>query len=180
MPYVVNICMSDDIHDHTTTTKRTKRTEHQYQSQKMVSYPDDDEQLVTSTVPFLQGVALEYKSTLDILMSYFHGVDYAREREYTKGELRALTPDDVVAWMNVKAFDDPDPSLDANPTEFHSSSLEFWKKTLSFFMPDRLTALVSGRNEGNPTRSIEVNSLIRRVKKKEVRKQGRLCRSNVH
>jgi hypothetical protein len=50
----------------------------------MVSYPDDDE-LVTSTVPPLQGVALEYKSTLD------------REREYTKGELRALTPDDVVA-----------------------------------------------------------------------------------
>jgi hypothetical protein len=30
----------------------------------------------------------------------------------------------------------------------------------------------SGRNEENPTRSIEVNNLIKRVKKKEVRKQG--------
>ena len=40
-------------------------------------------------------------------------------------------------------------------------------------MPDRLTAWVSVSNEGNPTRSIEVNSLIRRVKKKEARKQGK-------
>ena len=138
----------------------------------MVAYADDDE-LATSTVPPLQGVALEYKSSLDSLMSYFHGVDNGKEGQYTKGELRALTPDDVVAWMNVKTFDDPDPPLDANPTECRSSSLEFWKKALSFFMPDRLTAWVSGRNEGNPTRSIEVNSLIRRVKKKEVRKQGK-------
>jgi hypothetical protein len=140
----------------------------------MVSYPDDADELVTSTVLPLQGVALEYKSTLDSLMSYFHGVDYAREREYTKGVLRALTPDDIVAWMNVKTFDNPDPPLDANPTECRSSSLEFWKKALSIFMPDRLTAWVSGRtNEGNPIRSIEVHSLIRRVKKKEVRKQDK-------
>ena len=40
----------------------------------MVSYADDDE-LATSTVPPLQGVALEYKSSLDSLMSYFHGAD---------------------------------------------------------------------------------------------------------
>ena len=31
---------------------------------------------------------------------------------------------------------------------------------------------VSGREEGNPKRSTDVNNLIRRVKKKEVRKQG--------
>jgi hypothetical protein len=30
----------------------------------------------------------------------------------------------------------------------------------------------TGRNEGNPTHSIEINNLIKRVKKKEVRKQG--------
>jgi hypothetical protein len=28
------------------------------------------------------------------------------------------------------------------------------------------------REEGNPTRSIEINDLIKQVKKKEVRKQG--------
>ena len=41
-------------------------------------------------------------------------------------------------------------------------------------MPDCLTVCVLGRNKGNPTRSsIEVHSLVRRVKKKEVRKQGK-------
>jgi hypothetical protein len=44
-------------------------------------------------------------------------------------------------------------------------------------MPDRLVVWVSGRNEGNPTRSIEVNSLIKRIKKKEVRKQGVLSKA---
>ena len=39
-------------------------------------------------------------------------------------------------------------------------------------MPNRLIVWTSGRNEGNPTRSIDVNNLIKRVKKKEVRKQG--------
>ncbi len=54
-----------------------------------MSYADDDE-LATSTVPLLQGVALEYKSSLDSLMSFFHRVDYGKECQYIKGELQAL------------------------------------------------------------------------------------------
>jgi hypothetical protein len=74
--------------------------------------------------------------------------------------------------MNLKAFGVTDPPVDANPTLARSNSLAFWKKAISFFMPNRLIAWTSGRNEGNPTRSIDVNNLIKRVKKKEVRKQG--------
>jgi hypothetical protein len=40
------------------------------------------------------------------------------------------------------------------------------------FMPNRLIVWVSGREEGNPMSSIEMNNQIKRVKKKEVRKQG--------
>jgi hypothetical protein len=50
--------------------------------------------------------------------------------------------------------------------------LEFWKKAISFFMPNRLVPWNATRIEGNPTKNIDVNDLIRRVKKKEVRKQG--------
>jgi hypothetical protein len=53
--------------------------------------------------------------------------------------------------MNVKTFDNPDPPLDANPTECRCCSLKFWKKALPFFMPDHLIAWVLGCNEGNPT-----------------------------
>ena len=76
--------------------------------------------------------------------------------------------------MNIKTFGTPNPTNDVNPTECRSSSLEYWKKAISFFMPNRLIVWVSDRKEGNPTRrSIEVNNLIKCVKKKEVRKQGR-------
>ena len=133
---------------------------------------DDDHEPVASTIPPLQGVAVQYKVTLDHLMSFVHGIDYGRDHTYTKGELRALTPLDVLRWMNVKTFGDPDPAVDANPTSARSNSLEYYKKAISHFMPNRLIAWVSGRNEGNPTRSVEINNLIKRVRKKEVRKQG--------
>ena len=50
------------------------------------------------------------------------------------------------------------------------SSLEFWKKAISFFRVIPWNSSTS--QEGNPTKSIVVNNLIKRVKKKEVRKQG--------
>ena len=64
------------------------------------------------------------------------------------------------------------PGVDANPISARSSSLQYWKKAISFFHPNRLMVWSDGRQEGNPTRSIEINNLIKRVKKKEVRKQG--------
>ena len=73
----------------------------------------------------------------------------------------------------MKTFGIANPGIDANPISARSNSLTYWKKAILFFHPDRLMEWSSGRNEGNPTRSIEVNNLIKRVKKKEVRrKQG--------
>ena len=51
------------------------------------------------------------------------------------------------------------------------ATLGFDKKAISFFMPNREKWSVT-RAEGNPTQSQEVNALIKRVKKKEARKQG--------
>jgi hypothetical protein len=39
-------------------------------------------------------------------------------------------------------------------------------------MPNRLIPWSTSRSEGNPTRSNEINDLLKRVKRKEVRKQG--------
>jgi hypothetical protein len=136
------------------------------------SYPDNDVVFTSTRMPH-QGVAVQYKLALDSLLSFFHNSSYKRTRTYTKGELRALTHDDVVRWMNVKAFGVPDPPSDANPTFARSNLLAYWKKAISFFMPDRLVVWVSSRTEGNPTWSVEVNSLIIRIKKKEV--QSKVC-----
>lgn len=133
----------------------------------MIQHYIDNDEISPSTMPPLQGVAKQYKGTLDSLMSFVHGRAYGQGKTYTKGELRALTPKDVVRWMNLKAFGITDPPADANPTLARSNSLAYWKKAISFFMPNRLIVWVSGRNEGNPTRSVEVNSLIKRVKKRK-------------
>ena len=121
---------------------------------------------------FLGGTGKLYKSTLDNLMSYIRGREFARDYVYTDEELCTLTPTNILQWMNVKTFGTPNPPVDANPISARSSSLQYWKKAISFFHPNRLMEWSSGRNEGNPTRSIEINNLIKRVKKKEVRKQG--------
>ena len=95
------------------------------------SYPDDDEVFTSTRMP-LQGVAVQYKSALDSLLSFVHDSSYERTKTYTKGELRALTPDDVVRWMNVKAFGVPDPPSEANPTFARSNLLAYWKKAYRF------------------------------------------------
>ena len=45
-----------------------------------------------------------------------------------------------------------------------------WRRALD--VCENVWTWVSGREEGNPTRSTDVNNLIQRVKKKEVGKQG--------
>jgi hypothetical protein len=72
--------------------------------------------------------------------------------------------------MCQKAYGTPEP--DANPTQAQLSSLHYWKKAISYYMLNRLMPWNAISGQGNPTRSIEVNTLIKKVKKKEVRKEG--------
>eukprot|EP00957_Ditylum_brightwellii_P189434 14418576-Ditylum_brightwellii.AAC.1 len=58
-------------------------------------------------------------------------------------------------------------SLEDNPTFGQSSSLEYYKKALSFFMPCQLEVWNVTTKSSNPTRSVDVNNLIKAVRKKE-------------
>jgi hypothetical protein len=53
-----------------------------------------------------------------------------------------------------------------------ADTLAFWKKAVSLHMPDCLHGWRSGSNDGNPTKSAEMNDFIKRVKKLQIRKQG--------
>ncbi len=67
---------------------------------------------------------------------------------------------------------DPGPNTAIRPL-VHANTLAFWKKVISFHMPDHLHAgWRSGSNDGNPTKSAEMNDFIKRIKKLESRKQG--------
>ena len=99
------------------------------------------------------------------------GSKYPSENVHTMEVLAAITPNDVLRYMNLKTFGTTEPAGDANPISARANSLAMDKKAISYFMPNRDMWSVT-RTEGNPTRSALVNGLIKRVKKKEARKQG--------
>ena len=65
--------------------------------------------------------------------------------------------------MNMKAFGTANPEPEAKLIGAGSSSLEFMKKALSFYMPNNKENWDGERNHGNPTRSQPVKSLMQRV-----------------
>ena len=72
--------------------------------------------------------------------------------------------------MRFKVYGKADPDVNDMPTQGRLSSLEFTKKAISQFMPDKLQSWLIRRQDGNPTQSVAVNDLIKLVKKKEVQK----------
>jgi hypothetical protein len=98
---------------------------------------------------------------------------YAKDHEFSTGELATLTPEHIYRWMFTKVCGMPDPTPEDNPTHGRASSLtRYYKKAISYFMPNKLMPWNEISREGNPTRSTDVNDLIKAVMKKEVRKQG--------
>lgn len=73
----------------------------------------------------------------------------------------------------MKVYGIPNPTENDNSTVGRSSSIEYIKKAISFFMPNKLVAWNVETETGNPTKSVLVNELIKVVKKKEVRKEGK-------
>lgn len=115
----------------------------------------------------------EYFRYLLEFMSFKDGFHYQPDAVFTNRELLRITPIDIERWFKLKVFGTPDPANNAQPTFGRSSSLEHYKKSISYYMPDRLHGWCISTGTGNPTRSAQVNSLINKVKKLEVRKLGK-------
>ena len=115
----------------------------------------------------------QYRAVLLSVMNYSFSTDHDKAYSFTQEELLALRPNHIRRYMCFKVYGVPDPGDGDNPMEGRSSSLEYYKKAISYFMPNKLIAWDAQLERGNPTRSVEVNELIKLVKKKEVRKQGK-------
>ena len=101
------------------------------------------------------------------------GQEYSYEHDYTDEEKRQVTPAELVRWFNIRTFGVSDPPVVGTIRPLvRANTLAFWKKAISFFMPDRLHGWRSGTNDGNPTKSAKVNDYIRHIKRLETRKQG--------
>jgi hypothetical protein len=112
-----------------------------------------------------------YQATMVEFMSHFHGLIYPKNHRFTRSELLEITPLEIKRWMCDKAFGTPDIGLRDRPSKGRSSSLSYYKKALSHFMPNKSVPWMNG--QGNPTRSQVVNDVIKLVKKYEVRGEGK-------
>ena len=106
-------------------------------------------------------------------MNYSFGTSHPKDYDFTTEELLELKPEHIYAFMANQVYGKPNPSDDDKPLNGRSSTLEYMKKAISFFMPNKLAGWNVETRSGNPTRSVEINELIKTVKKKEVRKEGK-------
>jgi len=91
----------------------------------------------------------------------------------TLERLLQITPSDVCRYMNQKAYGRQHPTIEDLPTSARSNTLKAIKKKLSKFMPRQNQPWDDVQGRGNPTRSIAVQDLIKKVMKAEVRHQGK-------
>ena len=107
-------------------------------------------------------------------MNLVNSTNYECDHNFSDEVLYTLTPAQIKRYLCLLAYGKEDPDVDVDhPTECRSSNLEFAKKAISSYMPNRNMTWNNQSNQGNPTRSSELNDLIKIVKKKEVRKQGK-------
>lgn len=106
-------------------------------------------------------------------MSWRDNERYPESHEFSADHLIGITPEELVAFFNKMAFETMTPGIDDCPTGARSSTLAYYKKAISKFMPRKNLSWDVIRCEGNPTKSILVNEMIKNVKRFEVRKQGK-------
>lgn len=95
------------------------------------------------------------------------------EHEFTQDELLQIKPGDLCRYLSFKCYGTPDPTENDKPDHARSSTLEYIKKAISHFMPRKAIQWDPVVERGNPTRSEEVHAFLKKIRKCEVRKQGK-------
>lgn len=113
------------------------------------------------------------KSCLRALQKFMGFMGYESTRpSYTTEELIGITPSDIQRYLNKLAYNKETPGSEDRPVHCRANTLAFVKRSLSGYMPRRLVPWDPISKQGNPTRSEEVNNVIKAVKKSEVRHEG--------
>ena len=110
-----------------------------------------------------------YLKHMQKFMHYLSGIENS---SYTQADLLEIRPIHIASYMNYITYGTETPGEHDRPKYFRSNTLAYIKKSLSKFMPRKGIIWDPVTNCGNPTRSEEVNAVIKGVKKFEVRHQG--------
>ena len=108
-------------------------------------------------------------------MSWLYKEELPDNTMFQPDEFRPVTPLHVVQWMRLRCFGSMFPNEKQKPIHWRHASLKQAKKSLSYYMPHKAASWnpMAEPPSGNPTKSKEVNDLIKVVKQFECRGQGR-------
>ena len=93
-------------------------------------------------------------------------------RDIPQELLPSEIPKMIVEYLNIRAYGVSHPTEDDRPILNRLSTLQFYKKAISSYMLNGNSHWDDVLNRGNPTKSKEVNDMIKQVVKHEVRHQG--------
>ena len=108
-------------------------------------------------------------------LSWRDQVEYEKEQRFTNEFLFKITGEEFGDFMEELAYDDIQEGCNADDLhspKARSNTIEYNKKAVSWYMPNRLQAWNSDAQNGNPTRSVQVNDIIKDLKKQECRGTG--------
>ena len=120
-----------------------------------------------------------HQSNLRRFMNHIHGRNVAadnlfeKEHVWTNDEMFAIMPDLIVGYCKVRAYGDADADIETSrPTFCRWETLQAVKKGISFFHPEKDTDWNIRNKTGNPTRSVVVRNLMKKVNDHEIAGNG--------
>lgn len=117
-----------------------------------------------------------YKPSLVKFMNFKNNPEeeYTIETVFSNEQLFDTKPEDIVRWFKLLAYGNTEADIEIDlPTECRLNTLEYTKKSISHFMPDKGTPWSVRHSSGNPTRSMAIMDVLKKVKRAEIRGQGK-------
>jgi hypothetical protein len=113
-----------------------------------------------------------YNRVLCCFIEFLTGMVYDPDHKFEVEDILEITADDLLCYFNLRAYGTPEPLDTDLPTHCRSTTLAFYKKAISSFIPNRHHAYDVRTQQGHPTKAPVINDLIKRIKKHEVRAEG--------
>jgi hypothetical protein len=101
-------------------------------------------------------------------------VEYSKKHMFDQSLLLTITPESVERYLRFRTYGDENHvPAEGDKICLRSNTLECIKKSISWYMPNRIGGWNVENNGGNPTKSIHVNNFVKYVRKVEVRREGK-------
>ena len=96
------------------------------------------------------GQVKRYFTCLLAMMRHKDSINYPKNKVFTVDELAAVQPEHVARYFCKRAFGTKTPTQNSLPTT-RKSTVSYWKKGISYFMPSQAPWTDAAGGYGNPT-----------------------------